>query len=325
MTIFSANNLSKKYDRELLFEGISFGMESSERVGIIGRNGIGKSTLLKVIAGIETPDSGEVIFNRNVTFNFLEQNPLFLSDERIIDEVMSGKKDLFYKIDRYKQLCSELSNNPDEKKSIELQKLTQEIDNLNAWNFENQAKAILSSLGIEEFEKSCKNLSGGQRKRVALAKVLISAPDLIIMDEPTNHLDADSVQWLQDQMQSTGKSILFITHDRYFLDAVSTKIIEIDRKKLFSYEGSYEAYLEQKASYVQSVNSTAEHTQSRLVKELAWLAKGAKARRTKQKSRIDWIKKISADNEKIEEKKIKIELGKTFLGKRIIDANYITK
>jgi len=325
MTLFSATNLSKKFDRDILFEGISFGMESGERVGLIGKNGIGKSTLLKVVAGIEEPDTGEIVFNRNITFEFLEQNPLFLSNERIIDEVMSAKSELFNVMMRYEQLCFDMGNKSDDIKSIELQKLTQNIDNLQAWNYENETKTILSSLGIEEFDKTCNNLSGGQRKRVALAKVLLSSPDLIIMDEPTNHLDADSVQWLQDQIQNTGKSILFITHDRYFLDAISTKIIEIDRKKIFSYDGSYETYLEQKANYVQAVNSTAEHIQSRLIKELAWLSKGAKARRTKQKSRIDWIKKITAESDKIEDKKIKIELGKSFLGKRVIDANYITK
>ena len=186
MTIFSAYNLSKTYDRDLLFEGISFGMEQGERIGLIGRNGIGKSTLIKILANIEHPDSGEVIFNNNVTFEFLEQNPLFESDARIVDEVMSAKPVLFNLIERHSTLCNVSNSMLSAEHSAELQAITQKIDNLNAWNFENEAKAILSSLGIEDFERTCNNLSGGQRKRVALAKALVSDPDLLIMDEPTD-------------------------------------------------------------------------------------------------------------------------------------------
>ncbi len=325
MTIFSAYNLSKKFDREILFDGISFGLEQGDRLGLIGRNGIGKSTLIKIIAGLESPDSGEVVFNNSVQFEFLEQNPLFQSEERIIDEVMSAKGNLQELLSRHDALCHDSHTANDPKKTLELQHITQKIDNLGAWNFENEAVAILSSLGIEDYTKPCNDLSGGQRKRVALAKALLSDPDLLIMDEPTNHLDADSVQFLQDKLQNSGKSLVFITHDRYFLDAVSTRIIEIDRQKVFNYEGNYEDYLEKKAAYINTVNSTSEHTRNKLMRELEWLARGAKARRTKQKSRIDWIQKMSGDTDIIDEKNIKIELGKVFLGNRIIDANYITK
>lgn len=325
MTLFSVNDISKTFDKEILFEKLAFGMEQGDRVGLIGRNGIGKSTFIRIIAGLEAPDTGEVVFNKNVTYKFLDQNPLFLSEERVIDEVMSAKAELFELIETHHRLCNELNIKFDPAKSKRLEEIVQIIDNHGAWNLENKAKAILSSLGIIDFDQKCNTLSGGQRKRVALAQCLVSDPDLLIMDEPTNHLDADSVQWLQDKLQSTGKSILFITHDRYFLDAVSTRIVEIDRQKIFNYEGSYEEYLVKKSAFVEAHNATAEHTKNKLVRELAWLAKGAKARRTKQKSRIDWISKMTAETDRIDEKKIKIELGKTFLGNRVIDANYISK
>lgn len=324
MVIFTAKNLSKKFDKSVLFENISFGVSLYERIGIIGRNGIGKTTLLRIIAGKEVPDNGEVIFNNNATFGYLEQNPLFNSSNSVLDEVISGRNKDFELLEKYNELCHK-NLSPNSYEFIELQNLAHQIDERQLWNLENEAKSIISALGIHDFYKSCSELSGGQRKRVALAKLLFSDPDLLIMDEPTNHLDTDSIQWLQDFIMKKSKSLLFITHDRYFLDAVSTKILEIDQQKIFWYEGDYEDYIEKKSAYIEVVNATAEHTRSRLLKELEWLKRNAPARRKKQKSRIDWISEISAEIKKIEEKKIKIELGKTSLGNRIIEAHYISK
>jgi len=324
MVIFTVKNLTKKFDKSILFENISFGVNLYERIGIIGRNGIGKTTLLRIIAGMDFPDTGEVIFNNNTTFGYLEQNPLFNSELPVLDEVLAGRKRDFELLDKYNTLCHKnLSSHSDE--FNELQDLAQKIDERQLWNLENEAKSIISALGINEFYKPCSQLSGGQRKRVALAKLLFYNPDLLIMDGPTNHLDTESIQWLQDFILKKSKSLLFITHDRYFLDAVSTKILEIDERKIFWYDGDYEDYIEKKTAYIEAINSTAEHTRSKLLKELEWLKKSAPARRKKQKSRIDWISEISAEIKKIEEKKIKIELGKTFLGNRIIEAHYISK
>lgn len=323
MTIFSCNNLSKRYEYDWLFKEISFGMESGERIGLIGKNGIGKTTLIKIIGNLEQADEGNVVFNNSVRYEYLDQMPTFDSEDLTLDVVMSGKADLFRTLEEYKELCSN-----DEKQKINehrIQELIHKIDSFHGWNLENEAKSILDKLGIKEFFKPIKHLSGGLKKRVALAKVLLSNPELLILDEPTNHLDADSVQWLQDRLMSSANSLLFITHDRYFLDSVSTRIIELDQQRLFSYPGNYEHYLERKENYVQTVNSTVEHIKSRLRLELAWLQTGAKARRTKQKSRIDWIDFLKEHNKKIEEKKIKIELGKISFGNRVIDAHYITK
>lgn len=321
MTIFSATNISKTYQDKTLFTELSFGLDAGERVGLIGRNGAGKTTLLKIIAGREYPDRGEITFNKDVRFEFLEQMPVFEGSEILLDAVMAARGEVFEMLNEYRGLCSLDS----ESGGARLQQLALNIDQANGWNLENEAKAALSQLGIEDFYCTVDILSGGLRKRVALARALISDPDLLILDEPTNHLDADSVQWMQDRLMNSPKSLLFVTHDRYFLDAVSTRIIEIDRKRIFSYPGNFERYLELKESFVSTEESTIEHLRSRLRTELAWLQKGAKARRSKQKSRIDWIEKLREETIRSKEKKIKIELGTSFLGSRIIDAHNIGK
>lgn len=325
MTIFACNNLTKKFDRDMLFENISFGLEQGERLGIIGRNGIGKTTLLRIIGGKEEPDTGEVVFNKQVRYEYLEQQTYFDSDEIVLDAVMQAKKENYALLEEHSAIMSQLNVKSDPKKEARLIEINHRLDLIDGWNLENEAKKILSRLGAEDITKSVNSLSGGQKKRVALAKVLLSEPDLLILDEPTNHLDADSVQWLQDRLMNTGGSLVFITHDRYFLDAVSTRIMEIDQKRVFHFAGNYQDYLEKKEAIIDIHNSAAEHNRTKLRTELAWLQRGARARRTKQKSRIDWISKIEETTGKIKEKKIKIELGTSFLGKRIIDANYLTK
>jgi ABC transport system ATP-binding/permease protein len=325
MTIFACNNLTKTFDRDTLFENISFGLEQGERLGIIGKNGIGKTTLLRIIAQKEEPESGEVVFNKSINFEYLEQQTNFDSNDLLLDTVMLAKPTAYKLIEEHHAKCSLLNAKYDKHLADEVQLLTHQLEELNAWNLEQEAKKFLSKLGVEELHKTVNQLSGGQKKRVALAKVLLSEPDLLILDEPTNHLDADSVQWLQDRLMNTNNSLVFITHDRYFLDAVATRIIEIDQKRLFSFPGNYQAYLEKKEAIIDIHNSAAEHNRSKLRTELAWLAKGAKARRTKQKSRIDWIAKMEETTRKIKDKRIKIELGTSFLGKRVIDCNYISK
>ncbi|NLO19952.1 MAG: ABC-F family ATP-binding cassette domain-containing protein [Ignavibacteria bacterium] len=325
MTIFSCDNLTKQFEVGVLFDGISFGLEQGEKLGIIGRNGAGKTTLLNIIASIDSADEGSVVFNSSVHFEYLTQEPIFDKDELVIDCVMNAKQELNAYLEEYHRLCNQLKQKFDEGISNRIQELTTILDSKNAWNLETEAKIILSKLGIEELHKPIKELSGGLKKRVALARALLSNPDLLILDEPTNHLDADSVQWLQDRLSASGNSILFVTHDRYFLDAIATRILEIDRKKVYSYPGNYEKYLERREAFLSSQESTIIHTISRLRQELAWLQKGAKARRTKQKSRIDWVEKLKNEVVRPKLKDIKIELGKTFVGSRIIDAVNISK
>ncbi len=297
MTLFSASNISKSYFEKVLFTSISFGLQDGERVGIIGKNGVGKSTLLRIVAGLEEPDDGIVSFNNEARFEYLEQLPIFTStdgsDPRVLDTVVAAY--------------------PSDHAHMEI------------WEIETLAKQFLGKLGVNRLDDHVESLSGGLRKRVALARSIVSDPDLLILDEPTNHLDADSVQWLQDYLMNSSKGLLLVTHDRYFLDAVCNRIIEIDQEKLISYDGSYEYYLEKKEALVATQEATADHMRNKLRTELAWLQKGAKARRTKQRSRIDWIAKMQAEPERPDEKNIKIELGARFLGGKIIDAVDISK
>ncbi len=325
MTVFACNNLSKSYNDKLLFEKIAFGMEEGDRVGIIGKNGAGKTTLMKIIAGLEPQDEGEVVLNSSVRMEYLDQMPIFDADEIVIDYVMKSNLELFQLIEEHNQICSISDKDLTEKAKERLNYTAHKIDLLDGWNFENSAKALLNKLGMFNLLDNVNTLSGGQKKRVSLAKALLSKPDLLILDEPTNHLDADSVQWLQDYLQSSSSSLLFVTHDRYFLDGVSTRIVEIDSCKIFNYPGNYEKYLEAKEAFEKAKQSTVHHQLSQLRSELAWLMKGAKARRTKQKSRIDWIDELKKSAVKTKDKKIEIELGKVFLGNRIIEAHYISK
>lgn len=314
MNLFSLHNISKTYEETLLFEGVSYGMEEGERVGVIGRNGAGKSTLLKIIAGIVPPDSGTVSMNKSVRTEFLDQLPTFGDHRSVITAVMDGKPELYKLLKRHEELCNQ--DNAGE----ELQIVSSKIEEQRGWNLENEAQRLIDKLGVADIHADVTALSGGQKKRVALARALLSAPDLLILDEPTNHLDTSTVQWLQDEIQVRIKSVLFITHDRYFLDSVSTKIIELDKNKLFAFPGNLEKYLERKELMIESDNSAAQHLRNKIRNELAWLQKGAKARRTKQQSRINWIEKMKAEPPQTEQRDILIEVGNVFLGGRVVDA-----
>jgi ABC transport system ATP-binding/permease protein len=289
MTLFSASGLSRSFNDVPLFDGISFGMQAGERVGIIGRNGAGKTSLLRLIAGLDEPDAGEVARGRDVRIEYLDQAPSFDTDATALTAVMQAHDEGH--------------------------------GHLETWEVETRARRYLGKLGMHDAERDVHTMSGGQRKRVAIARALMMEPDLLILDEPTNHLDADSVQWLQDELAQSSRALLLVTHDRYFLDAVCTSIVELDQHRLITYEGSYEKYLERKTTMVEVQDATAAHQRNKLRRELAWLAKGAKARRTKQKSRIDWIAQMEAEPATTEQRDIQIELGHRFLGGRIIDAD----
>jgi ATP-binding cassette subfamily F protein uup len=314
MTILTANNLSKSFGEKLLFQNLSFGMEQGEKIGLIGRNGAGKSTILKIIASLETPDTGEVVKSNAIKIEFLNQTTEYEYEDTALDYVMSGLPEVHNAFQEYHELIERTNPNLER-----VSELTHIIDGLHGWDIESKAKQILQRVGITDFSKSLHSASGGEKKRIAIAKILISNPDLLILDEPTNHLDADTVQWLQNELSASNLSIIFVTHDRYFLDDVATRIIELDFEKLISYPGDYEDYLIQKQILLQTEKSTNEHNESKYRQELEWLSKGAKARRTKQKSRIDWAEKLKDDIRFVEQKKIKIELGKSFLGSKVIE------
>lgn len=300
-------------------------MEEGERVGIIGRNGAGKSTFLKIIAGLEVADEGTVAANRELRIEYLNQLPEFADHARVLDAVMDARPEVNELLREHARICKIMETSHDEEIQNRLENVSSRLEQTDGWNLETEAKIILQKLGVTRFDEDVKNLSGGLRKRVALARVLLIDPDLLILDEPTNHLDADSVQWLQDRLQHSSKALLIVTHDRYFLDAVSNKIVELDQNKMFYYPGNYEQYLIQKEAYLDTQEATADHQRNKLRQELFWLAKGAKARRTKQQSRIKWIDEMQNAEKHVEQKNIKIELGNSFLGSKVIDAVNISK
>ncbi len=325
MVLFSCTQLSKAFHDQPLFTEVSFGMEDGDRVGLIGRNGAGKTTLLRIIAGTESPDSGSVAFNNAAAFEYLEQMPVFDISQPVLETVMDGRKEVRTLLDRHAELCTMVSRTHDAAVQHELNEVTLRIEHAEGWSLENDAKTMLQKLGVTEFDADVRYLSGGQRKRVALARALLRNPDLLILDEPTNHLDADSVQWLQDRLQQSTKALLLITHDRYFLDAVVTRIVEMEQQQLISFPGNYEDYLERKEAMIEAQESEAERLRSKLRTELAWLQRGARARRTKQKSRVDWITRMDMVPRPVQEKRIKIEVGSSFLGSKVIEAVNIGK
>lgn len=325
MIIFSVENLKKSYGDRLLFENVSLGMSEGDRIGILGRNGVGKSTFLKIVSGVEQADSGNVVFNKKVNFKYLEQLPKYTNSDSVFHTVMLGNSELNNLFDKFNKLCIEVEKTHSPKATEELNKVSSLIDSIDGWNFETKIKTTLSQLGFNDFDQPVNTLSGGWQKRVAIAEAIINKPNLLILDEPTNHLDADSVQWLQDYLMNSNISLLFITHDRYFLDAVSNSIWELYDKKFFSYSGDYEEYLVQKASYLEIEKSTTDHQKNIIRQEMVWLSRGAPARRKKQKSRIDWIDNLKNEKQFVEEKNLKIEIGKSFMGSRIIDAYNLTK
>lgn len=320
---FSASNLTKTINDRVLFEGISFGMDGGDHVGLIGRNGVGKTTFLRIIAGVEPPDAGIVAFNKEVRYEYLEQLPRFANHVTALDVVMSGKPRIAEMLGRHAELCRKQGLTPTEED--ELHRIAHDLDEARGWTLDAEARTMLSRLGMEYFDADVMHLSGGQRKRAALARAILSDPDLLILDEPTNHLDTGSVQWLQDYIQQSRKGLLLVTHDRYFLDAVSTKIVEIDRAKIFVFPGNFEKYLERKEAMITTEQANAEHLRNKLRHELAWLQRGVKARRTKQQSRIDWIAKMKAEPPPPEERVIDIEFGGAFLGGRVIDCYNVSK
>ncbi len=292
--LFSTSNLSKSFFEKELFLNLSFGMQKGEHVGIIGRNGAGKSSLLRIIAGLDDPDGGEVARRRDMHFEYLDQAPKFAEGATALEAVCAHAQGAASNHAGHEQTTAYMQR-------------------------ETQATIILGKLGIYNTQAPVHAMSGGQRKRVAIARALLSDADLLILDEPTNHLDADTTQWLQDELANSTKGLLLVTHDRYFLDAVCTRIVELDQLRLLSYDGGYEKYLERKTQLLAVQDATAAHERNKLRRELAWLAKGAKARRTKQKSRIDWIKKLEPEPPTTQFRDIEIELGHKFLGGRIID------
>jgi ABC transport system ATP-binding/permease protein len=325
LTIATVENLAKTYGEKRLFDGISFGINEGDRIGLIGVNGTGKSTLLQIVAGLVQPDAGQVVFRNGLTAEYLPQNPDFDPDTTVLDAVFRGDSSAMRTLREYEQVVERLTAQPDDAKlQARLADLQGRMDTTGAWALEAHAKAILTRLGVADFLRPVGQLSGGQRKRVAMARALIQPADLLILDEPTNHIDNDTVAWLEAYLSKFTGALVLITHDRYFLDRVVNRILELDRGHLYGYEGNYEQFLEQKEAREEEAEVREQRRQNLLRRELAWLRRGAKARTTKQQARIKRAEALMADRPEAKEGALEIAVGGHRLGKRIIELQGIS-
>lgn len=331
-TIFSLKSIQKDFGIKSILKDASFSLEEGDKVGLIGTNGSGKSTLLKMIAGLEPIDGGELWRYSGSQIVYLPQQPQLDEESTVLDQVFAQAGEQMALIREYEYLSDQLAHFHDQGHPEKLEQLMSQLSSLSdrieaagAWDLETQAKVILSKLGIEDFEARVGDLSGGYRKRIALAAALLSDPDALLMDEPTNHLDAESVEWLQDYLKRFRGAVLLITHDRYFLDQVTTRIIEIDRGDLYTYSGNYGYYLQKKAEAEESVASSQRKHAGVLRRELEWLKRGPKARSTKQKARIDRIMEMQDKTFKEAQGKVDISTVGRRIGKKVIELQGISK
>lgn len=328
MSLLSLKNAHKDFGiKEVLRDG-TFSIEPSDKIGLIGTNGSGKSTLLKMLAGLEPIDRGDRLVNPNYRLVYLPQDPPLDPDHTVLEQVFADSGEQMALVREYEDLSHRLGHTTGaefDRLMAQLASLGDKMAAAGAWELETQAKIVLSKLGIEDFEAKVGTLSGGYRKRIALAAALLAQPDLLLMDEPTNHLDADSVNWLQDYLRQQFRgALLLVTHDRYFLDRVTNRILELDRGDLFSYAGNYAYYLEKKAEAETSENSRQRKFQSVLRRELEWLKKGPKARSTKQKARIDRIQDMRETEFKANSGKVEIATAGRRIGKKVIELENLT-
>lgn len=326
MNILTAEHLSKSYGDKILFNDITFSIAEKQRIGLIGVNGTGKSTLLKIVAGLETADQGEVIHSRQFRVEYLPQNPDFEEGTTVLEYLYKGDSPIMQAVREYESALLDLERSPeDEAAQRRLFQAQGKMDAADAWEAGTQAKTILTRLGIFEFDKPAALLSGGQRKRVALAAALIQPADLLILDEPTNHIDNDTVEWLEEHLSKYRGALLLVTHDRYFLDRVTDRIFEISRGQLYSYEGNYGVFLEKKAEREEQEASSEAKRQNLLRRELAWLRRGARARTTKQKARVQRVEELKERGSGAQAESLDLSVSASRLGKKIIEIEHLSK
>ncbi|PYE52390.1 ATP-binding cassette subfamily F protein uup [Paenibacillus barcinonensis] len=322
----TVEQIAKSYGEKILFNDASFGMEDQDKIGVVGVNGTGKSTFLRVIAGLEPADEGQIAIGNDVRVQFLAQNPEFNPNNTVLQQVFEGDGAEMRTVREYTETMELLELNPSDNALNErLMHLNQQMEQLQLWQMESEAKSILSKLGIQQFDALMGTLSGGQRKRVALAAALIHPCELLILDEPTNHIDNDSVVWLEQYLQKRRGALLMITHDRYFLDRVANVMLELDHGRLFRYEANYTRFLELKAEREEREVASEQKRQNLLRTELAWIRRGAKARTTKQKARIDRFEQLK-DQQGIQRSgSLEVSVGSTRLGKKILEIEHLSK
>lgn len=324
MNLVTLENISKSYSEKTLLNNVSLGINEGDKIGLIGINGAGKSTFLKIIAGRDDFFDGNRIQGKNVRIEYLSQDTNFDSESTVIEQVFKGDTKEMKLLIEYEDILNKIENGESslDNKLIDIQS---KIDNLNLWALESEAKIILNKLGINNYQEKMGNLSGGQKKRVFLASALITPCELLILDEPTNHLDSDSIEWLEDYLNAKNIALVMITHDRYFLDRVANKIVELDRGNIYLYEGNYTKYLEKKIERIEIEKKQESKRQSLIRNELKWVKRGAKARTTKQKARLQRFEEL-VNKEYIEVKSdIEINYVGRRIGKKILEIDELSK
>ncbi len=326
MVILTLEQITKQFADRPLLDGVTLAVEGGEKVGVVGVNGSGKTTLLRMAAGVEPPDSGRLSLARDLRIAYLPQNPALDPELSVIEQVFGGDAPGMALLRAYEQAAAALERSPaDAQLQARAAALAAEMDAADAWALEHEARAILTSLGLADLAARTGGLSGGQRKRVAMARALITPADLLILDEPTNHIDTDTVAWLETFLGRTASALLLVTHDRYFLDRVVGRIVEVDHAKLYSYPGNYSRFLELKAERAASQAHQEDRRQTILKKELVWLRRGARARTTKQQARIDRIAAMQADTPEAERPELAISVASRRIGKRVVELSEVAK
>jgi len=326
MSILTVRDLGKMYGLKRIFSGITFGIEERERIGVIGANGSGKSTLLKVLSGLEPADGGTIETRQNLRVEYLAQNPVFDADHTVLEHVFFAAGELSTTVREYEAVSHELAERPDDAGLLRrFDEVSERMNALGAWEYETRSKTILTKLGVEDFGARVGGLSGGYRKRVALARALGDPSDILMLDEPTNQLDADTIAWLEEYLQKFSGALILVTHDRYFLDRVTDRIFEMDRGEMRTFEGNFSYYVEHKAA-IESAQASQEAKRLNILrKELAWLKRGPKAQRTKQKSRLKDIEELASTSYYKPREEVRFGAGARRLGTKVVELINVSK
>src|SRR5215212_7073695 len=327
MHILSVEAVGKDYGLRPILENVSLGLNSDDRVGVVGVNGSGKTTFLRLIARVERPDAGRITFADGVTVGYLPQNPPYDAEATVLEAVFAASDARTALLLDYERACAALATKGgDARRALErVSELGRLLEASGAWELETNARTVLGRLGITDTNARMGTLSGGQRKRVALAHALIERPGLLILDEPTNHLDAETISWLEDYLSGYGGALLLVTHDRYFLDRVTTHILEVGRGAVQAFDGNYAYYLEKKEGQESARAVEGQKREMLIRRELAWLRRGAKARTRKSKARVERAESLIAQPKEAARDALDMSVGSTRLGKKVLELRAIKK